>query len=161
MMDAFSMLDRTLPGDTPEHRRHGLEAIVITFQQGLGKWKGCDWSTHVGATGIDPEGLTSAQALLAARATGGQESGEWMTLSVWLAQVEEDACNAEEHARQAMELARTGNLLQALMQAQQACALEAHYPRHSVWLPLLGATTAALAEWEPRNVGPVGPQDNG
>jgi len=121
-----------------------FEHIYAAYTQAAGRWKGCDWSTRFGFLSINLEGITSAQAALAAEATAGKEASEWETLSAWLTQVERDAQEAETRAQQAVTCALAGNLGDALKQAQHACALESHYPRAPVWQSLLTAITAAL-----------------
>ena len=118
--------------------------ILRAYLLGRGKWRGCDWPAHLAEVSIKPEGLTSRQAFLAAGITRGTEANEWATLGCWLQQVENDSVKAEEHAGHALILAETGSLLEALRYAQQACALEARYPRQRVWQPLHDAIIQAL-----------------
>jgi hypothetical protein len=115
----------------------GFDAIYSAFLRGAGKWKGCDWSTTIGSIRLNPDGMTAAQAFQAARTTEGRESAEWETA---------DAQQAEDRARQALQQALGGRLMDALISVQQACAVEARYPRKSVWQPLLTAITVALID---------------
>jgi hypothetical protein len=124
------------------------EDIHQAFLRGAGKWKGCDWSGCFGSLHINPEGLRSGQAHLAARATTGWESSEWEDLACWLEEVERDAREAERRARAALDLFTGGHVREALMHIQQACALEARYPRKRVWQPLHDAIMTALMHHE-------------
>ena len=64
------------------------DEILQAFLRGRNRWAGCDWPTRFGAAGLDLCALTSAQALLMARATAGAEAAEWRAAAQWLAEVE-------------------------------------------------------------------------
>lgn len=107
------------------------------------QWTGCDWLTEFGTTGLNLSGLTAARALLLARATSGREREDWQAAVTWLSQVEQDAWAAERLARKALDLARDGDLKEALSCAERACTIEANYHRRLVWRPLREAIEKA------------------
>jgi hypothetical protein len=121
------------------------EAIEREYRQAAGKWTGCDWPTEFGKTGLNLNGLKALQALLLARATSGSERADWHAAVAWLTGIEQDAQEAESKAGQAMALARSGQLQEALAHAQRACAVEAKHHRRLVWQPLREAIEAALS----------------
>jgi hypothetical protein len=105
------------------------------FLQASGKWGGCDWPVQFGKLGLNLRGLESRHADLMARATSGEESTEWRRAAKWLARIEQDARQAEDYARAAVELTDK-QLDEAVRSAEQACYLEAKYHDHLVWQPL-------------------------
>jgi hypothetical protein len=121
-----------------------ITAIEQAYLSARGRWSGCDWPTHFGKTGLNLDGLKAAQALLLARATAGQEAADWRTAVTWLTQVEQEARAAEEEARQALALAQSGRLCEALAHARQAGTIAARYHRGTVWQPFREALETAL-----------------
>jgi hypothetical protein len=119
------------------------EEIERAFRQAAGQWAGCDWPTEFGTAGLNLNGLTAAKALMLARATSGRERADWQAALEWLTRLEQDARAAEDLARQALELARGGELEEALVHAERACAIEAIYHSRLVWRTLRDAIEAA------------------
>jgi hypothetical protein len=105
-------------------------------------WVGCDWPTAFGATGLDLNGIRSAQALLMARATAGAEAADWREAVRWLALVEADAAEAAAAGRRAADLAARGDLAAALREARRAEALEARYHPAPGWRALVRSLEA-------------------
>jgi hypothetical protein len=120
------------------------DEILQAFLRGRNRWAGCDWPTRFGAAGLDLCALTSAQALLMARATAGAEAAEWRAAAQWLAEVEASAREAEEEANRAARLAAEGQLTEAAERARLALGLEARYRAPVVWRPLHEAIAAVL-----------------
>jgi hypothetical protein len=118
--------------------------ILQAFLRGRNRWAGCDWPTRFGTTGLNLCSLTSAQALLMARATAGAESAEWRAAAQWLAEVETAAREAEEEASRAARLATEGQLAEAAERARSALDLEARYRPPVVWRPLHDAIARVL-----------------
>jgi hypothetical protein len=112
------------------------EAVERAHARASGVWTGCDWPTSFGDSGLDLNGITSHQALLMARATAGIEATDWLEAVHWLKLVEADAEAAEEAGRWAVDLARRGNFLAALREAEAACDLESRYHVICVWADL-------------------------
>jgi hypothetical protein len=118
------------------------ETLQEAYEQLRGAWSGCDWPTSFGQTGLDLNGITSHQALLMARATAGEESGDWREAVRWLRLVEADAEAAEDAARRAVELAARGDLAAARRASETACDLEARYHPRPVWSDIRDALAA-------------------
>ncbi len=108
------------------------------FRQASGGWTGCDWPMQFGKLGLNLCGLKSSHAALMARATSGEESCEWRRAAKWLAQVEQDARQAEAAAQAALGFADE-HPAEALRCAEDACRLESQYHEHLVWQPLRDA----------------------
>ncbi len=121
-----------------------LEEITAQYRQGVGKWTGCDWQTDFGPTHLDLAELKASQALLLARATGGNEAADWKAASRWLTRIEQEAQEAESEAGIALALASTGQLPEALFHAQQACAIETQYHSQLIWQPFRKALERVL-----------------
>src|SRR5262245_395613 len=64
-----------------------VQQITCAFAQAAGAWTGCDWPTKFGSAHLNLDKLSSAQAMLMARATAGKEEDAWWEASYWLAQV--------------------------------------------------------------------------
>jgi len=122
-----------------------LAEIAAKYRQGVGKWTGCDWQTDFGPAHLDLAELKASQALLLARATGGKEAAVWQAASQWLSRVEQEAQEAEAEAGISMTLASTGQLREALVHAQQACAIETRYHSQPVWQPFCQELEQVLA----------------
>jgi hypothetical protein len=123
-----------------------LAAIMRSYRQAAGAWRGCDWPIRFGLLGLNLEGLESAQAALMAGATSGDEAAEWRRASTWLARVEQDAARSERDARAAVELASRDCLCEAFERAQDACLIEARYHDHLVWQGLRDALAACITQ---------------
>jgi hypothetical protein len=123
-----------------------VEAVREAYLRAAEGWRGCDWPTQFGETGLDLNGLKATQAHLMARATAGSEAADWRAAVHWLSQVEQEAKEAAEEARTAVALATSGQLKEAHDHARRACAIESKYHRHLVWQALLDATETALGE---------------
>ena len=105
------------------------EAMRQLIQSAHDHWQGCDWPTRFGPRQFDLAGIRSRQALLAAKATRGEEARVWSEAATWLAEVEGDAVRAAELARQALEEAEQEQWPVASELLQQAESLEAKYPQ--------------------------------
>ncbi len=101
------------------------------FRDAIGQaklaWRGCGWPTEFGPQAINLCGLHSRQAILASKATRGEESKCWKDAAQWLAEVERAAERAAElgelalHAAEANEFGTVDKLL------GEAVALESKY----------------------------------
>jgi hypothetical protein len=121
-----------------------LGAIARAFAAASGKWKGCDWSTQFGRSRLDLNGLGPSQAQLMARATSGSEAADWRAAVAWLAEVQQDARQAESEARTALQLVQCGRLDEALQHAVEACTIESRHHKSLIWKTLRTAIEAAL-----------------
>jgi hypothetical protein len=121
-----------------------LARIEDCFDQAVDKWTGCDWPTLFGRTGLNLDGLTSAQAILLARATAGREADDWHGAVAWLTGIEVDAGDARARARLAVMLCREGRWQEALEQAHEANRMEGRYHRVTIWQPLCEAIEDSL-----------------
>jgi hypothetical protein len=105
--------------------RGTLEDIERAYEEGAGRWTGCDWPTHFGPSGLDLNGWRADQAeTVALEAAGTAVAAAWEAAAQWLAQVEQYARRAETHALAALEAARLGHWDEARQQADRAWALE-------------------------------------
>jgi hypothetical protein len=120
------------------------DEILKAFLRGRDRWAGCDWPTRFGVSGLNLCALTSAQALLMARATAGAEAAEWRAAAQWLAEVESAARAAEEEASRAARLAADGQLAEAAERVRLALDLESRYRPPVVWRPLHEAISQLL-----------------
>ncbi len=102
-----------------------LGALVRLAQE---SWVGCCWDTEFGSYRLNLRGLLSRQALVAARATRGEESQCWRQAAEWLALVESDARTAAEYASSALQSFESGELAVAIRLFDQASTLAAKYP---------------------------------
>jgi hypothetical protein len=127
--------------------------FVRVYVQNAGKWRGCDWSTALGASKLELRGLRAAQATLLANATSGSEGADWRAAADWLARVERDAEQTDGKAAKAAELAEAGRLTEALRLVEEACALEGRYHADLVWRPLRDAIVTAVADQKKGNAG--------
>src|SRR5947209_1679086 len=120
------------------------DAIMQAYLGGRSCWVGCDWPTRFGTACLNLCALTSAQAMLMARATAGAEAADWRAAGRWLAEVEAAAREAEDEAGRAVHLAAQGHLEEAAERARAAVDLEGHYRPATVWRPLHDALTQEL-----------------
>ena len=132
-------------GDGLADGTHAESARRILRQQ-AGKWTGCAWRTCFGKSELDLDGMNSAQARIMARATSGPEGADWRAAVQWLAQVENDAAEAERAAAEAVALAEKKKWTSALALAERACALEYRHHNSSIWQPLRHAIETAQEE---------------
>ncbi|WP_182866530.1 hypothetical protein [Stieleria mannarensis] len=102
-----------------------LSELVRLAQQ---SWVGCCWETEFGSRRLNLRGLQARQAVVAAKATRGEESQCWYQAAEWLSGVEHDAKTAAEYAQQALNAAGSGDLAVAIKLLDQASALAAKYP---------------------------------
>ncbi|QEG00391.1 hypothetical protein Mal15_44610 [Stieleria maiorica] len=102
-----------------------LSEMVRLAQQ---SWVGCCWETEFGSRRLNLRGLQARQAVVAAKATRGDESQCWYQAAQWLAGVEHDAKTAAEHAQQALNAVASGDLAVAIKLFDQASVLAAKYP---------------------------------
>lgn len=105
--------------------RTNLEETVRLAQA---SWTGCSWGTEFGPRGLNLDGLQARQAMVAAKATRGEESQCWLQAAEWLAQVEKDAKAAAEHASLAIAPFNSGDIATALRLLDEAISIAAKYP---------------------------------
>lgn len=113
--------------------------VWAAYLEATGEWGGCDWPTEFGEGDLDLNGLRASQAALLARATAGREAQDWRAAARWLAEVEEQAAEADREAWSAVLLAFDGRSGEALEHARRACAIEARYHAAPVWQRLCDA----------------------
>src|SRR5262249_2548273 len=103
----------------------GMAEADEAYEGGRGSWRGCDWPTRFGKTGLDLEGWNAAEAGRMAEKNQGTPVGDdWLAAARWLAQVEEHARQAEARAAAAVAAAKDGDWPAALQLAELAWALE-------------------------------------
>jgi hypothetical protein len=90
-------------------------------------WKGCDWFTQHGNSGLNLQDMNSLQAEFMCRATSGPEAVDWHSGVKWLRQVEKDARLASERLRSAASCLSAGDVPGAVEHLEAACALEEKY----------------------------------
>jgi len=125
------------------------DAIRSAYRSAASLWRGCDSPSRSGGAGLNPQGLSSTQAIILARATSGAESAGWRAAARWLKQIEEVARMAMQEAEQAVELAEAGQFEAALAHASRAAALEATYRPPVVWRPFVDALEAVVLAHKP------------
>jgi hypothetical protein len=109
----------------PAGRQAGFPEVSRAYEEGAGAWVGCDWPTRFGATRLDLNGRTAAEAkALAAEAPGTEAAKDWAAAAGWLARVEQCAGQAETEATAAVKAAGAGRWDEALAHAHRAWALE-------------------------------------
>lgn len=134
--------------ELPAEFQRNLEEIDAAYRAAAGRWSGCNDETAFGKLRLNLQNLKAAQAHLLARATAGQEREDWQAAAEWLNQVERDARDAEEEARAAVNLARSGHFAEALRHARLACALEKLHHSDLVWRQLQQLIEHACASAE-------------
>lgn len=90
-------------------------------------WLGCDWPTSFGKRNLELSGLRSRHALLAAKATRGDEAACWLEAAKWLETVENDAAEAASLADQALRSNEAAGSLEPIDCLLRAERLEAKY----------------------------------
>src|SRR5262249_55499728 len=86
-----------------------LEEIREAYREARGSWRGCDWPTSLGKSGLNLDGWTAAQARTVAQKTvDPQQADDWFLAAHWLAQVEHHAQLAETRAAEAVKAAAEG-----------------------------------------------------
>ncbi|WP_146537405.1 hypothetical protein [Rubripirellula reticaptiva] len=103
------------------------EAMKQRIQAARDQWRGCEWQTSFGPQKLDLAGIRRRQAILAAKATRGEESVGWFQAVQWLGEVERDAVQAAEFADRAFAEAERNCWTEASDLLSQAEALEAKY----------------------------------
>jgi hypothetical protein len=121
-----------------------VHPISLAYTEAAGSWTGCDWPTEFGQAHLNLDKLTSAGAILMARATAGGEEDAWWEASRWLAHVEQEALEAEKEARVAVHASESFQWVIALTHARNACDIEARYHTHLIWKTLRDAIEKAL-----------------
>lgn len=121
-----------------------VDDLSLAFAQAAGVWVGCDWPTEFGGTSLNLENLSSAHAVLMARATADKEADAWWEASRWLARVEQEALEAEREALAAVQAGKANQWVAALTHARGACDIEARYHNELIWQPLRTAAERAL-----------------
>lgn len=116
---------RQLVAGLPEEDKTGIEEICRAYEEGAGTWGGCDWPTQFGATQLNLNRCTAAEAeSMAVDALDSPVADEWSAAARWLARVEEFARQAEVHAAAAVKAAAAGQWEEALQQAHRAWVRE-------------------------------------
>jgi len=127
----------------------GLEAVARAYEQAAGRWTGCDFPTRVGKSGLDLQGLSSADAKVRARmALRPEEREEWGVAAEWLDGLELAAADAEAEAILAVTAAAAGHWDGAVKHARNARAIESTSGRPLrggpfTWQPLYRAIVSA------------------
>jgi hypothetical protein len=102
-----------------------VQEIRQLYEESVGTWTGCDWTTKFGKHVLDLNGWTSAEALKKAMANKtAPERPDWLAAAEWLAKVEQLAEQAEIHAARAVRAATAGDWLASLEAARQSWANE-------------------------------------
>jgi hypothetical protein len=122
-----------------------VQMIKSLYHRTAGKWAGCDWPTCFGQNGLKLQDLKVSEASLLAGATAGKEAAEWREAARWLTVVEQDAKEAQDEAKAAVDMAELGDWNRALEHIRCACAIEARYHGQLVWRPLHDAVEAVCS----------------
>lgn len=104
------------------------ESLRQTIDSAQTSWVGCCWETAFGSRKLNLCGLSSRQALLAARALRGEEAACWRDAAEWLRQVEDDAAHAKELAEQSWTQATANHFVKAYELLSESAILESKYP---------------------------------
>jgi hypothetical protein len=113
------------PGEPATPGRPEVAAVRRTYEEATGTWRGCDWTTRFGRTGLDLCGWAAADAVgMALEAVGRKEAVDWSAAADWLAKVEQYARKAKDQAVAAVAAAEAERWEEALNHAQRAWALE-------------------------------------
>lgn len=108
-----------------EEHKVGIEEICRAYEEGVGTWAGCDWPTRFGASELDLNRCSAAEAeSMAVDAIDSPAAEDWSAAARWLARVEEFARQAEIHAAAAVKAAESGHWEEALKQAHRAWVRE-------------------------------------
>jgi hypothetical protein len=155
--------ERQFVAGLAEGREVGIEEVGRAYEEGTGAWAGCDWPTQFGATGLDLNGCTAADAeAMAAGATGTEEAEDWSAAARWLGHVEEFARQAETHAAAAVKAAAAGQWEEAVQHAHRAWVREFSTGRllrkgEAAWMNLrLAVESAYLARQQSPPDGELG-----
>lgn len=111
-----------------------LDSLCDSIRHARESFRGCTWETEFGPRRLNLRGLHSRQALLAAKATRGEESQCWKSAAEWLVLVETDANRAAEYATAAINWVHLGDVMAAARQLDLAIALESKYPSQGNFL---------------------------
>jgi len=136
----------------PQQSRAGLAEVRQAYREGMGTWKGCDWPTRFGKTGLDLQGWRAIEAGSMAETSVGPVAEDWLAAARWLALIEEHAKQAEASAAAAVAVAEDGNWSAAVQFAERAWAFEFATGRamwHSfplAWQRLLRAAKVAFLD---------------
>lgn len=103
------------------------ETLEETLSQAT-QWKGCDWVTEFGPRKLNLYGLRSRHALLASKATRGEEAVAWKEAARWLEGVERDAARASDIAHRALCAAKINRFAPAIEWLREAESLEQPHP---------------------------------
>lgn len=108
-----------------EDHKVGIEEICRAFEEGVGTWTGCDWPTRFGASELDLNRCSAAEAeSMTVDTMASPMADDWSAAVHWLRRVEEFAYQAEVHAAAAVKAAAAGQWEEALQQAQRAWVRE-------------------------------------
>jgi hypothetical protein len=136
----------------PPANEPGIDEILCTYTEAVGRWTGCDWPTVFGRARLDLNGVSAAEAeTLSVESTGRAEAESWMAAATWLHEVEWWARQAEREAALAIAAANAGAWRVAVGHARKAWSLEFNSGRplrHAppTWQPLLRSVKAAAKE---------------
>jgi hypothetical protein len=109
----------------PRWEHSANEGVRRAYEQGVGKWTGCDWTTHFGNNDLDLNCWTVADAEgMAVESTDPEEVEDWTAAAAWLAQVEHNTAQAEAQAALAVAAANAEEWGEALEHARHALLLE-------------------------------------
>ena len=124
--------------DTPE------ESINAMVEAAASCWRGCEWNTSFGKTGLNLRGMRPNQTRMMAEATSGDEAKDWDAATYWLLNVERDARDAKKAALLSVSLFHAGNLLEAAKTLETVIQLESQYREPVAWVELYELVIAAV-----------------
>ena len=104
-----------------------LDRLRNEIENAQSLWRRCGRPTEFGPRSINLCGLRSRQAMLASKATRGEESKCWEDAARWLIDVERAAEMAAELACLAMHAANVGDVETAARLLDEAVVLETIY----------------------------------
>lgn len=109
----------------PAQGHPDLTAVARAYEEAVGTWTGCDWTTRFGNNDLDLNGWTAAEAeSMAVESTDPEEVEDWTAAAAWLVQIEKNAGQAEAQAALAVAAANAEEWTEALEHARRALLLE-------------------------------------
>jgi hypothetical protein len=101
-----------------------LARLRESLEQAKRAWTGCHWSTEFGVRQINLRDLRGRQAIVAAKATRGEEAECWRDAAAWLFEVEGDAAQAARLGDLAFQAAERGDCSTATRLFAEAALME-------------------------------------
>jgi hypothetical protein len=127
-------IQRCITGSLPAPEEADFAKIARAYDDAAGRWTGCDWPTRFGASGLDLNGWTAAEAKAMADEPIGPEQAfdflapdlrkDWSASADLLKGIEQQAAQAQAEAALALVSAKAGEWPAAMKHARRAYAVE-------------------------------------